>query len=81
MFTVLFFAAARDIAGPEMKIDDSIPLGNLPPLLIQMHPALETILTSCAVCVNLEYYDITEDATFVIKKGDEVGIIPPVSSG
>ena len=40
----------------------------------------EKVLDSCAVTVNLEYVDLEEN-TAVIKDGDEVGIIPPVSSG
>ena len=55
------------------------------------------VLRSCAVTVNLEYVDIEDDKGeleenegeegrertkgLMIKGGDEVGIIPPVSSG
>ena len=57
----------------------------------------QKVLCSCAVTVNLDYVDIAEDpssnfgsgaggedqapATLIIKAGDEVAIIPPVSSG
>ena len=44
------------------------------------------VLDSCAVTVNLEYVDVEveggeEEAGVVINEGDEVAIIPPVSSG
>lgn len=55
------------------------------------------VLKSCAVTVNLEYVDIgqndirsdvpqsqnelEDEAQVIVGKGDEVGIIPPVSSG
>jgi molybdopterin converting factor small subunit len=43
------------------------------------------VLESCLVTINLEYVDIPEaaggDTEIVIKEGDEVAIIPPVSSG
>ncbi len=43
----------------------------------------EKVLTSCLFTVNLDYVDVNEDAmkSTVIKEGDEVAIIPPVSSG
>ena len=45
----------------------------------------DKVLSSCAVTVNLTYIDIdgedAPDAGLVIKEGDEVAIIPPVSSG
>ena len=46
----------------------------------------KAVLDSCAVTVNLEYVDVKEDndkekVGVEIKEGDEVAIIPPVSSG
>ncbi|GAB1195933.1 hypothetical protein APSETT444_005198 [Aspergillus pseudonomiae] len=57
----------------------------------------EKILTSCGVSVNVEYVDVEEEKAklrdmeaaqegqnqglVIIKDGDEVAIIPPVSSG
>ena len=47
-----------------------------------------SVLSSCAVTVNLNYVDMDEteasgqeNASAIIHEGDEVAIIPPVSSG
>lgn len=49
-------------------------------LLESRHPKLKQkkILASVAVAVNLEYVEIEEG---MVKAGDEVAIIPPVSGG
>jgi len=39
------------------------------------------VLDSCALTVNLEYVDLDDLEEEMIKEGDEVAIIPPVSSG
>jgi molybdopterin converting factor small subunit len=41
----------------------------------------EKVLCGSMVTVNLEYVDLEEDSERVIKPGDEVAIIPPVSAG
>ena len=54
-----------------------------------IYPGMKSrILSSCAVTINLEYVDVegADDeeepkAERVIQEGDEVAIIPPVSSG
>lgn len=51
-----------------------------------MYPGIQDkVLSSCAMTVNLEYVDLDEDdatdSAREIKDGDEVAIIPPVSSG
>lgn len=74
-----------------------LSLKKLFPTLESRYPGITAkVLKSCAVTVNLEYVDIEEDTTsvpeqgqdsntpppgFTIRAGDEVGIIPPVSSG
>ena len=50
--------------------------------LEDMYPTIkQSILHSCALTVNLEYVDVQTDADMLVKEGDEVAIIPPVSSG
>ena len=91
-FTVLYFAAASSYtARSSEELPAPVPLAKLFPTLESRYPGITAkVLKSCAVTVNLEYVDIEEDSEpkpdnvskrFLIKPGDEVGIIPPVSSG
>lgn len=58
-------------------------------MLDSKYPGIgEKVLRSSQFSVNLEYVDCTWEGTMsgvdeevVLKAGDEVGIIPPVSSG
>lgn len=57
-------------------------------VLEEKYPGIKNkVLSSCAVTINLEYVDVEEDddetpkVARVIQDGDEVAIIPPVSSG
>lgn len=65
---------------------------NLFNLLEKNYPGMtKAVLSSCAVTLNLNYIDIEQDEEAVknspdykgimIDEGDEVAIIPPVSSG
>ncbi|KAI5926894.1 ribosomal protein s28e [Camillea tinctor] len=86
-FNILYFASANSFTSREY---DALPA---PLLLRSLFDTLEEkyqgikdkVLSSCLVTVNLEYVDVpsAEDANaqFTIKAGDEVAIIPPVSSG
>ena len=66
-----------------------MPSGNLFELLEKEYPGMKrTVLLSSAVTINLDYIDILHEgdgiansSAPVIKEGDEVAIIPPVSSG
>ena len=50
--------------------------------LEKQYPGIKAkVLDSSAVTINLEYIDLEDAADITIKQGDEVGIIPPVSSG
>ena len=58
-----------------------MPITDLFGVLERQYPGItKAVLDSCAVTVNLEYVDV-EEAKAVIDVGDEVAIIPPVSSG
>jgi len=41
----------------------------------------ERILSSCMLTINLDYVELDAPEDVVINVGDEVAIIPPVSSG
>ncbi len=85
-FSILYFAAASTYTG---KSTEHLPA----PLLVRdlfgkledLYPGFQhKVLSSCAVTVNLEYIDVSDTdaaADEEIKAGDEVAIIPPVSSG
>lgn len=91
-FTILYFASASALTGKEYEtLPAPMPLANLFGELESRYPGIHAkILDSCLVTVNLDYVDIppVEDADSKpgvvgteLKEGDEVAIIPPVSSG
>lgn len=87
-FRLLYFASAASFT---RKSSDSfpapLPISDLFSVLEKQYPGMtKAVLDSCAVTVNLEYVDVKEDndkekVGVEIKEGDEVAIIPPVSSG
>jgi molybdopterin converting factor small subunit len=86
-FSILYFAAASSFtAKSEEHLPAPVQARDLFAKLEEKYPGIEQkVLSSCAVTVNLEYIDIdgddAEHVDLVIKEGDEVAIIPPVSSG
>lgn len=93
-FVLLYFASAATFT---MKQSEYLPAPLAAPRLFQVlegrYPGIrQKVLSSCAVTVNLEYVDLDEGdivaatepsipSNVIIKEGDEVAIIPPVSSG
>lgn len=86
-FSILYFAAASTFTGQSSEhLPAPIRARELFDVLEQRYPGIKRkVLSSCAVTVNLAYVDIgeedAEDVDRVIREGDEVAIIPPVSSG
>lgn len=85
-FNVLYFASAASHTGKDYEtLPAPLALGKLFGELESRHAGIESkILASCLVTVNLEYVDVPADGAdgdVVIQEGDEVAIIPPVSSG
>ena len=91
-FRLLYFASAA--AFTRKSSDDfpaPLPIKDLFGLVERKYPGMtSSILSSCAVTLNLEYIDIEDDqntsiagttSPVLINEGDEVAIIPPVSSG
>lgn len=77
---IRWFASLRDAAGrteTELELRDGATAEEAWQALAQQTPALATRRPSLAVAVNREY---AEFAT-VLKEGDEVAFIPPVSGG
>jgi molybdopterin converting factor small subunit len=84
-FTILYFASASSYTSKSSEsLPAPLPLSKLFETLDEKYNGMKVkVLESCLVTVNLEYVDISEDAASepVIQEGDEVAIIPPVSSG
>lgn len=88
-FTVLYFAAATShTSRPHDFLQAPLPVTQLFDVLEKKYSGFkEKVLESAALTVNLEYVDLDEEQqkgegeALVIQEGDEVGIIPPVSSG
>ncbi|KAF7913788.1 uncharacterized protein EAF01_000194 [Botrytis porri] len=86
-FTVLYFATASSYTSKDSETFAApLPLSRLFETLEDRYNGMkDNVLRSCLVTVNLEYVDVPEtgsDGTdVIIKDGDEVAIIPPVSSG
>ncbi len=82
-FTLLYFATAFSFT---KKVSEAFPAPVSPrglyKLLEDRYPGIKhKVLDSCALTVNLEYVDLDDLEEEMIKEGDEVAIIPPVSSG
>lgn len=88
-FNLLYFASANTFTGKEFEpLPAPLPLRKLFALLEETYPSIRSkVLDSCLVTINLSYVDVPEDNDEggadepMIKEGDEVAIIPPVSSG
>jgi molybdopterin converting factor subunit 1 len=76
---LLAFGIVRDVVGGStsgVEVPNTCTVGNLTEILIELYPALSS-LSSFTIAVNGEY--ALPDT--LIKSGDEVAIIPPVSGG
>lgn len=83
-FQIHYFAAASDYVGkPSESLPAPLALSQLFPVLESKYPGIrEKVLKSCGVSVGFEYVDVEDDGgRVVIGIGEEVAIIPPVSSG
>lgn len=87
-FTLLYFAASTSYTQKEHDfIPAPLPISQLFDRLEERYPGIkERVLSSSAVTVNLDYVDLQDEGSqdtggLVIHEGDEVAIIPPVSSG
>lgn len=88
-FNLLYFASASTTTGKEFEaLPAPLPLGRLFSVLEERYPGIKSkILDSSLVSINLNYVDVPDESAdgginqSTIKEGDEVAIIPPVSSG
>lgn len=89
-FNLLYFASASTYTKKNSEhFAAPLEASKLFEVLEGKYPGMKSsILSSCAVTINLEYVDMEGDEdeeelkeARVIQEGDEVAIIPPVSSG
>jgi molybdopterin converting factor small subunit len=86
-YTILYFASASSYTSKDSEhLPSPLPLSKLFETLEERYAGMRAkVLESCLVTINLEYVDISDAAgdgsKTVIQEGDEVAIIPPVSSG
>ena len=90
-FNLLYFASATSFTAKEFEAFPApLPLKKLFPFLEERYSGItRKVLDSCLVTVNMNYVDMPSesdsadktDEEIVIQEGDEVAIIPPVSSG
>jgi molybdopterin converting factor subunit 1 len=77
---VLFFAAARDLAGESalrMELPDSATLADLVERVAARLPRLTPALRSMRFAVNEEFSDPDRR----LQPGDQIAFLPPVSGG
>lgn len=83
-FQIHYFATAASYTRKQTEcLPAPLPLSKLFGVLEQRYPGIkEKVLVSCGVSLGMEYVDVNDDDDVtMINPGDEVGIIPPVSSG
>jgi molybdopterin converting factor subunit 1 len=78
--TVLFFAAARDLAGTgrvTLQVPERTTLRDLCQTLELLYPRLVPFLPRCSLARNGEL----AAGENVLENGDEIAVLPPVSGG
>ena len=79
--TVLYFAAARDVAGlGEERLPvpaEGLPASRVHALVVERHPGLAAYARSLRLAVNERYARDDE----MVRPGDVVAVIPPVAGG
>lgn len=86
-FTILYFASAGSFTSKSSEcLPAPLPLSQLFDFLEARYEGIKTkILDNSMVAINLEYVnpqtEVDNGCEITINNGDEVAIIPPVSSG
>ena len=84
-YTILYFASASSYTSKDSEyLPAPLPLSTLFETLEEKYEGIKAkVLGACLVTINLQYIDVPEAANdkneIVIKEGDEVAIIPPVT--
>lgn len=78
--TVLYFASVKDITGMKMETIELSPDTSIKKLLAKIslnYPRINNILNVVQISVNYKVMDMNT----ILKDGDEVALLPPVSGG
>jgi molybdopterin converting factor subunit 1 len=78
--TILYFARVKDITGVKKETMDLPPNTSIKKLLAKIslsYPDIESILNVVKISVNYKIIDMNT----ILKDGDEVALLPPVSGG
>ncbi|XP_025077350.1 molybdopterin synthase sulfur carrier subunit-like [Pomacea canaliculata] len=80
---LLFFAKSREIVGHK-EIEFEVDISTTPRLflnsLLREYPGLSAVAQNIVLSLNGEYLD-TNDQELILRTGDELAIIPPISGG
>jgi molybdopterin synthase catalytic subunit len=77
---VLFFASARELTGETdiiMELEDGTQTDALPAKLMEIYPDLDIHRDRMSLAVNQVY----TSEPMVLKEGDTVAVLPPISGG
>jgi molybdopterin synthase catalytic subunit len=77
---VKFFASYKEALGKDeldLELEEGTNVNSLLGILRKDHPKLGNLLETLVVSVNLEYAGYET----VLKEGDEIALLPPVSGG
>ena len=80
VYTVRLFAGLREMIGAReiaLEVPDGATAADLKERLGEIHPHVAPMLPTVACAVNEEYVD----GAHVLRAGDDVALIPPVSGG
>ena len=89
-FRLLYFASAASFTQKASEdFPAPLPVAELFGTIDKKYPGIKhAVLSTATITVNLDYVDVEEESQDgedaqgkIIKEGDEVAIIPPVSSG
>jgi molybdopterin converting factor subunit 1 len=78
--TILYFASVKDITGVKKETMDLTPNTSIKKLLAKIslsYPDIKSILNVVKISVNYKMIDMNT----ILKDGDEVALLPPVSGG
>jgi molybdopterin converting factor small subunit len=82
-FHIHYFSTATTYTGKQSEsFPAPLPLNQLFDVLECKYPGMkEKVLSSCGISLGEEYVDVNDCEGVVIESGNEVAVIPPVSSG